>query len=178
MRGLTGLFLLTVAGLAGGAAPTTIVPADTVKCDVQLNVTDPDPKGLNVRASPKVAPGNILGVLKPDGEWTTVHVIGSQGGWFLIDSAEMIDDSPTGGRTDFKGRGWVHASKVGGIELEPRDVLASPAEAARPLMRGTDTSRTAKLRVMACQGKFIQLEGEGIKGWATRFCTNQRTTCV
>jgi hypothetical protein len=178
-RTLAALLLSAYTGWTGAAPPATSVPADTVKCDVQLNVTDPDPKGLNVRAAPGVAPDNIIGVLKPDGEWTTVHVVGNQGDWFLIDGAEMVDDNaPKGMRTSFKGRGWVHKSKVGGIEIEPRDVLESPAAGARPVMRGTDTTRTASMRVTACQGKFIQLRDAKNKGWASRYCTNQRTTCA
>ena len=179
LKKIASAILLAATGLTDAAAPATTVPADTVKCDVSLNVTDPDPKGLNVRAAPKVAPDNIVGVLKPDGEWTTVHVIGSQGDWFLIDGAEMVDDNAAQGmRSAFKGQGWVHRSKVGGIEIEPRDVLEAPQAGAKSLMRGSDTARTAALKVMACQGKFIQLQGGNIKGWATRYCTNQRTTCV
>jgi hypothetical protein len=174
---LAAMLMLIAAIPADAAPPATSVPADTVKCDVELVVTDP--KGLNVRAAPKVAPGNVVGVLKPDGEWTTVHVIGNQGDWFLIDGAEMVDDdAPTGMRNAFKGKGWVHGSKVGGVEIEPRDVLSAPAQGAKPLMRGSDTSRTARLEVVACQGKFLQLQGRGIKGWASRYCTNQRTTCA
>lgn len=175
----TGVVLLMVATLASAAPPATVVPADTVNCDVRIVVTDPDPKGLNVRAEPKVAPGNIVGVLKPDGEWTTVHAAGFQGDWFLIDGAEMVDDNAPGGmRPAFKGRGWVHKSKVSGLEIEPRDVLEAPKDGAKSLMRGGDTTRTVNLKVIGCKDKFIQLQGPVIKGWASRYCTNQRTTCA
>ncbi len=174
-----GMALLMSATLASAAPPANLVPADTVKCDVRIVVTDPDPKGLNVRAEPKVAPGNIIGVLKPDGEWTTVHAAGFQGDWFLIDGAVMVDDNaPNGERPAFTGRGWVHKSKVGGLEIEPRDVLEAPKDGAKSLLRSTDTSRTNMLKVVGCQGKFIQLQGPSLKGWASRYCTNQRTTCA
>jgi len=174
-----GAVLWMWAGVACAAPPAIVVPADTVKCDVRIVVTDPDPKGLNIRAEPKVAPGNIVGVLKPDGEWTTVHAAGQQGDWFLIDGAEMVDDNAPGGmRPAFKGRGWVHKSKVGGLEIEPRDVLEAPRDGAKSLMKGGDTTRTVNLKVMGCQGKFVQLQGGNIKGWASRYCTNQRTTCA
>jgi SH3-like domain-containing protein len=176
---VAGAMLLMASTLAGAAPPATVVPAYTVKCDVRIVVTDPDPKGLNVRAEPKVAPGNIVGVLKPDGEWTTVHAAGLSGDWFLIDEAVMVDDNaPAGERPVFKGRGWVHKSKVGGLEIEPRDVLEAPKEGAKSLMKGGDTSRTVNLKVVGCQGKFIQLQGPTVKGWASRYCTNQRTTCA
>jgi hypothetical protein len=171
--------LLIAAGLAGAAPPATTVPADTVSCDVRINITDRDPKGLNVRAAPLVAPDNIVGVLKPDGEWTTVHVAGSQGEWFLIDGAETVDDNAPGGmRSSFKGRGWVHRSKVGDLQIEPRDVLEAPRAGARSLMSGTDTLLTAKFKAISCQGKFILFQGGNIKGWVSRYCTNERTTCV
>ena len=173
------LFLALSACQALAAPPATVVPDDAVKCDVRLNVTDPDPKGRNVRASPKVAPDNVIGVLKPIGEWTTVHIAANSGDWFLIDGAEMVDDNaPNGMRASFKGRGWVHRSKVGGIEIEPRDVLAAPEDGAQSLLRGSDTALTANLKVTACKGKFIQLKGGNTTGWSTRYCTNQRTTCV
>jgi hypothetical protein len=170
---------LTVAGGSLAAPPATSVPADTVTCDLRLNVSDRDPHGLNVRAAPVVAPDNVVGVLKPDGEWTTVHVIGNQGEWFLIDGAETVDDNRDGGmRAIFKGRGWVHRSKLGDIDIYPRDVLEAPRAGAKALMQGMDTQRTAALKVMSCKGEFIELQGGNIKGWASRFCTNERTTCV
>lgn len=178
MRKTLGFVLLCMAGLTD-AAPPVMVPAETVKCDVRLNVTDPDPKGLNVRAAPKVAPGNVLGVLKPDGEWTTVHVIGNAGEWFLIDAATMIDDNaPTGERSAFKGRGWVHRSKVGDIQIRPSDILAAPQEGAQSLFKGTDPDKTPAFKVLACKGPFLQVQGAKFSGWAKEYCTNQRTTCV
>jgi len=45
-------------------------------------------------------------------------------------------------------------------------------------MKGGDTTRTVNLKVVGCQGKFIQLQSPGLKGWASRYCTNQRTTCA
>ena len=54
------------ASEAAAAAPPV---ATAQACDVTLNVHDPDPKGLNVRATPS---GRVVTALKPDGEWTEV----------------------------------------------------------------------------------------------------------
>jgi len=180
LKKLAGAMLMGAAGLAGAAPPATVVPADMVKCDVRLNITDPDPKGLNVRASPEVKPDNVVGVLKPIGEWTTVHIAGNQGEWFLIDGATTVDDqAPGGDRASFKGRGWVHKSKLGDIQIRPRDILAAPQAGAKSMLGGgSDPDKTPAFKVMACQGPFIQVQGAKFSGWAREYCTNERTTCV
>ncbi|MDB5804446.1 MAG: hypothetical protein JWN73_1768 [Betaproteobacteria bacterium] len=179
LKKLASAMLMCATGLTSAAPPATVVPADMVKCDVRLNITDPDPKGLNVRAAPEVKPDNIVGVLKPDGEWTTVHIAGNQGEWFLIDGATTVDDkAPSGDRASFKGRGWVHRSKVGDIEIRPNDVLAAPQTGAKSLFSGTDPGKTPPFKVMACKGPFLQVQGPKISGWAREYCTNERTTCV
>jgi hypothetical protein len=179
LKKLAGAMLMSAAGLTGAAPPATVVPADMIKCDVRLNITDPDPKGLNVRAGPEVKPDNVVGVLNPGGEWTTVHIAGNQGEWFLIDGAKTIDDNAKDGeRQSFKGRGWVHRSKVGDIQIRPSDVLAAPQAGAKSLFSGTDPDKTPSFKVIACKGPFIQIQGAKFSGWAREYCTNERTTCV
>src|SRR5690348_8321746 len=58
-------------------------------CNVVIDVTDPDPKGTNVRATPG---GAIVATLKnsTDDGWIAVHVTGQLGDWYEIDRASLM----------------------------------------------------------------------------------------
>ena len=154
-------------------------PTATVACDVTLNVTDPDPKGLNVRATPTTR-GSIVAVLKPDGEWTSVHVTGQQGEWLSINRAETIDDNAkSGSRTVLDKPGWVHASKLGVSELFAGSgtvLRDKPANDGKVLLRIKDED-SLPTQLLACSGKYIKVRHGKLEGWTDSWCNNERTTC-
>jgi len=160
----------------------TPVPADTVACDVILNVDDPDPKGLNVRATPDAKNGKVIAVLKPVGEWTQVHVTGQSGNWSRIDHAEAVDDDAENGERDvFQGDGWVFTSKLGFSELYVGDgtiIRDQPAREGKVLLHIDNPDKEPKAtKVLGCEGKFIKISVDKQIGWTDSWCTNERTTC-
>jgi len=163
----------------GSPADKAPAPAAMITCDVTLNVTDPDPKGLNVRAAPSTR-GAIVALLKPDGEWTSVHVTGQQGEWLSIDRAETIDDNARdGSRTVLDKPGWVHVSRLGVSELFTGSgtvIRDKPAADGKALLRIKDED-SAPTRVLACSGRYIQVRHGKVQGWTNSWCNNERTTC-
>jgi hypothetical protein len=153
--------------------------AQTVTCDVKLNVTDRDPAGLNVRASPG---GAIVTALKAKGRWVQVHVTGQSGEWARIDDAKEIDDETGGGeKTRFSATGWVAFSKLGIEELNDTAYIRdAPAEAARTLLKiqQPDESKLPRATVLGCAGEFLKVRVGAVIGWTREFCSNQLTTCV
>jgi hypothetical protein len=183
---LIGMIMLAAAGMANAKSPATAPAAapaaTTVACDVVLNVDDPDPKGLNVRAAPNAKTGKVIAVLKPIGEWTQVHVIGQSGAWMRIDHAEAVDDSAENGeRQVFQGDGWVYTSKLGFSELYVGDgtvIRDRPAREGAELLRVSDEAKEPKTtKVLGCDGKFIKVQADKQIGWTDSWCTNERTTC-
>jgi hypothetical protein len=173
---------VVVSALAGTPSQkATVRVAGEVACDVTLNVHDPDPKGMNVRAAPGNPPGKVVAVLKPDGEWTEVHATGQSGDWLRIDLASTVDDdAPEGMREVFKGNGWVHVSGLGISELmtgEGTVLRAEPSDASMPLKKIGPDDEPKHTRVLGCSGNFIKVDADGLVAWTARYCTNERTTC-
>ena len=173
-----------VAGLsfAGGtlaASPPLLVPPVVTPCDLRLDVVDPDPKGMNVRAKPA---GPVVARIPLAAEWTEVHVTGQSGDWFRIDLAETVDDDAPGGmRTVYRRRhGWVHGRGLGVSELNTGEgtvLRASPREDAKPLLRIGVQNEPRLVRVLGCQGTWLRVDADGLTGWTRSWCNNQRTTC-
>jgi hypothetical protein len=191
-KAILGLILLAAGVTAESRAaeqPTppaestaTATPVADVTCDVMLNVDDPDPKGLNVRAEPNAKTGKIVAVLKPIGDWTQVHVVGQRGNWVHIDHAEAIDDSAENGmREVFKGDGWVYTNKLGLSELYVGDgtiIRDKPARDGAELLRiDTPDAEPKSTKVLGCEASFLKIEFDGKVGWTDAWCTNERTTC-
>jgi hypothetical protein len=157
---------------AGGAH------AQTAVCAVNLNVTDQDPAGLNVRAAPA---GAIIGALKAKGEWVRVRVTGQSGAWARIDAALLITEDHAEGRSILHRAGYVAFSKLGIEYLIPHGaLLASPAEGAQTLLKfaGDDEATTPRAEVLGCDGLFLKVRVGAVVGWTRDYCTNQFTTCA
>ena len=172
---------VAISALAGPPAKAPPRLAGEQACDLRLNVHDPDPKGLNVRATPGKPPGKVIGKLVPDGEWTEVHAIGQSGDWLRIDSAATVDDeAPEGMREVFRGNGWVHVSGLGISELftgDGTELRAAPDDGAKLLRKITPEREPKRTRVLGCSGQFLKVDADGLVGWTRRYCTNERTTC-
>jgi hypothetical protein len=176
--------LLALAALALPEKPALarvpiLVPPAVVACDLRLDVVDSDPKGMNVRARPA---GAVLARIPLAAEWTEVHATGFADGWFRIDLAETVDDDAPGGmRTVYRRRhGWVHASGLGVSELDTGAgtiLRASPSDDSKSLLRVTSGNEPKQVRVLACQGRWLQVEADGLRAWTRSWCNNQRTTC-
>jgi len=175
------------AARSAAAKPATAKAASTARlagetaCDVTLDVDDPDPKGMNVRAAPGKPPGAVIAVLKPDGDWTEVHATGQSGDWLRIDLASTVDDdAPEGMRDVFKGNGWVHVSGLGVSELmtgEGTVLRAGPSDSAKALRKISYDNEPKHTRILGCSGKFLKIDADGLVAWTRLYCTNQRTTC-
>jgi hypothetical protein len=163
---------VAAAMLAGSAV------AQTVACDAQLNITDQDPAGLNVRASPG---GAVVTALKARNRWVQVHVTGQSGEWARIDRATFISEDDAGGTDIFRSVGWVAFSKLGIEELNQQaSILAEPKDGARTLLQISeeDESKVPKAEVLACAGLYLKVRVKGLVGWTLNYCSNQFTTCV
>jgi hypothetical protein len=159
--------------------PGAVCSAQTVACDVKLNVTDQDPAGLNVRADPG---GAVVKALKAKARWVQVHVTGQSGAWARIDDATEIDDETGGGEKPlFEATGWVAFSKLGIEELNAIAVIrAAPSEHARTLLQiqQGDESKLPHATVLGCSGEFLEVRVGAVVGWTREYCSNQLTTCV
>jgi hypothetical protein len=186
MRAAALACLLAALPAAAGsaAAPVAAPPSrlgEVLQCDLALNVADPDPKGLNVRASPGKPAGRVIARLAPVGEWIELHVSGQSGDWLRIDHAAAIDDDAENGmREVFRGQGWVHLSGVGISELSTGEgtvLRAAPSDSAAVVRKVTPDSEPKRTRVLGCHGKWLRVEADGVPAWTRSFCTNERTTC-
>lgn len=154
----------------------------THSCDVTVNIIDPDPHGLNVRAAPGKPPGEVIAVIPKADEWTEVHVVGQAGEWLLIDRAETVDDdAPEGMREVFRGGGWVHARGLGFSELatgEGTVLRAAPSDDAAEVKRIVDyDDEPLRKQVLGCRGEWLEVDADGKRGFTRTWCNNERTTC-
>jgi hypothetical protein len=165
-----------IAALAFAAVTASAAAqAQIIACDVKLNVTDQDPAGLNVRASPG---GAVVAALKAKDRWVQVHVTGQSGAWARIDRATFISEDNPGGAQIFRGVGWVAFSKLGIEALnEQASIYAAPAADAEVLLTMPHTDGPAvPSETLGCDGTFLKLKVSGVTGWTRSFCSNQFTT--
>lgn len=190
--------VVAVAGLlliAGSAPPpATAAAAEIATCNLSAWSTDSDPAGLAVRSGPGTN-NAVIGRLPPPGgvegydEAAEVTITGSHNGWFRISAAVMIDyagDKPD--KVLFKGEGWVSGRYLGLLlndaNLHREPALESPVVAHLAFadpdgnMMGPDSWA---VRLHACKDDWAEVdasfEDRRFRGWATRTCSNQVTTC-
>jgi hypothetical protein len=167
-----------ITALALAVAVGSNLWAATVRCDIRLNITDQDPAGLNVRASPA---GPILAAIEARHHWVQVHVTAVSGDWVQIDKATLITEQDPGGTVIFTRPGWVALSKLGIEELNPNTrIHAAPSDDAPPVLSFDegDEARIPHADVLGCQDDWLKVRVNGLVGWTRTFCANQFTTCV
>jgi len=174
MRQLVFTTTLAAALLATAAG------ANTVACNVAVNITDQDPAGLNVRASPG---GPIVTAVKAKGRWVRVEVTGQDGAWARIKTArlEADENDNTSDKLLWKGEGWVAFSKLGVEEFDSRArFFAAPNEKAKLVLslEGYGDKTAPAEAILGCDGDWLQVRIKGVVGWTNAWCTNQLTTCV
>jgi SH3-like domain-containing protein len=159
---------------------STAAGAQTVACNVAVNITDQDPAGLNVRASPG---GAVVTALKAKGRWVRVEVTGQDGVWARIKTARLEadeNDNPSDQRL-WQGIGWVAFSKLGVEEFDSRArFFAAPNERAKLVLslEGYGDKTAPAEAILGCDGNWLQVRVKGLVGWTNVWCTNQLTTCV
>lgn len=148
----------------------------TVPCNLSAYVTDPDPKGTNIRSAPnKGAP--VVRTVQAGGG-AVVKITGYSGGWFQISRAETVGDEE---KTVFQGRGWVHSSllglDVGNNGYGPPGLYAAPSKQSRVLKRLKPDEDAIKL--LACKDTWAKVQSGSQTGWLAREgqCSNPLTTC-
>ncbi len=163
-----------MAALVAGSAAAAATP-----CDVKLNVTDQDPAGLNVRASPA---GPVIAHLKARNRWVQVHVIAQAdaGGWAEIDDAGVFLNDEGAPTPLFHGDGYVAFSMLGVVYLTPgAEIFAEPSTKARLVGRlpRLDEGKMPKGKVLGCRGTFLTVLVNDLVGFTQNYCSNQYTTC-
>jgi hypothetical protein len=156
-------------------APTTACLAQSAgrqACNVEVSVTDTDPKGTNVRATPA---GAVIAALKnPDGDdWIIVHVTAQSGDWYEIDRASLSD----GSKILFQGHGYLHKSVVGVSGMENGGAIYSDHDdKSRPV--DAHAAGDQQVDVLGCWGDFLKVHVKKGTGWTRQACTNMNTTCA
>ncbi len=161
--------VLFVLGLAVPAR------AAETQCSVKVDVTDTDPKGLNVRAAPG---GKVIAALVDKADWIELHVVGQDGDWYAIDRANQIDNNRMGEDiVMWRGRGYVHKSTIGLSGLQQGATIYADHDAkSRVVVR--NASGDQPTRLLACWQDFYKVQtGQGT-GWTKEVCTNENTTCA
>jgi len=149
--------------------------AHAASCEVSLNVTDKDPAGLNVRATPG---GAIIGTLK--GGEREVHVTGQSGAWASIDRAVLV----RGGEPDeanplFSSAGYVAFSLLGIGRLVPyQDVFAEPKPFARVVLKlSRIKGAMPKPEVIGCLDEYVEVRVNGMVAWAHNCNDHRAASC-
>jgi len=191
MPRLDRILLLAAVSLLGlAAAPAWAESVDTAgvtACKISGWSADPDPAGLNVRAAAR-KDAAVIGVLPHQPDYgVEFEIIGSLNGWLLIRNAQSVSYSDAPDKKVFAGPGWIFADKVQ-FEINALALRARPQADAPVVLElhnadhseGPDSA--AIDHVYGCQGAFADVEvhmpeGPHKRGWATRICSNQVTTC-
>jgi hypothetical protein len=163
--------------MLGSASACWAQSAAKQACDVQVDVTDTDPKGTNVRATPG---GAIIATLKDSGDddWILVHVTAQFGDWFEIDRASLIGaDQPTDGKLLFKGMGYLHKSVVGVSGMQNGGVIYLEHNLKSGLLDG-HAAGDQQVDLLGCWGDFLKVHVKKGVGWTQQACTNMNTTCA
>jgi hypothetical protein len=165
--------LLGVSPLAN-AAPPVPTPAPATACSITVDVTDEDPKGVNVRTTPG---GKIIATLVDSADWIELHVTAQTGDWYEIDRANQIDNENMGNDIVlWHGKGYVHKSVVGLSGLQQGTTIYTDHDLkSRALVTNADGDQ--KTDLLGCWKDFYKIHIKQGTGWTKEVCTNQNTTC-
>ena len=179
---------------AAAVASTPVITASDAVCSINGYNADKDMTGTNIRSAPD-AKAPVLFRLMPEKEPEDTYgaefeVIGSKKGWLLIRNAELGAYGDIGPKIVFKGPGWIAGALVGFTINDP-NMRAAPSPNAKVIAKlqgdngeggvwGPDSFGVT--RVYGCSGDFADVSGvtptkKIYRGWVTKLCSNQRTTC-
>jgi hypothetical protein len=145
-------------------------------CNVEVDVTDTDPKGTNVRAAPSGAVVSALKNPSSDG-YIVVHLTGQLGDWYEIDRAKLIDSSlPSGEKTLFEGTGYLHKSVVGVSGMQNGGIIYRNHDIRTDLV-DAHAAGDQQVELLGCFGESLKVHVKKGIGWTREACTNMNTTC-
>jgi len=180
--------------LAAAVASSPVAAASDAVCSIRGYNADKDMTGTNIRSAPD-AKAPVIFRLRPeieteDNYGSEFEVIGSKNGWLLIRNAELGAYGDGAGKIVFKGPGWISGSLVG-FTINDSNMRSAPSSNAKVIARlegdngeggvwGPDSFGVT--RVYGCSGNFADVSGvtptkKTYRGWVTKLCANQRTTC-
>jgi hypothetical protein len=207
----------TNAGIVGGIGETPltlVVPESAHSCRLSAWLWDEDINGVAVRTAPDANSALIAmlpsGYTAPGDDGLSfgaeVRIVGAMDGWFLIEEGEHpvelygTDQDPATAplglgsdelRTAYRGRGWVHGSRLS-TEIQSGTGLAATAAPGAAvvfdLQLSTEGNYAGVDGFLDCQGDMVKLavtRSDGVRGdgWMSRnaegqrLCSNQATTC-
>jgi len=141
-------------------------------CQISAYVTDPDPKGVNIRSAPN-SNSEIIGKL-PKVLSTIVDISAAQGDWVQITKADSA------GKIAFSGKGWVYASLLGtstrGYGSKGVEIYTSASDRSSVIGKIPHTTNTT---LLSCDGFWAKVSYQQTKGWLQRSsqCPSDLTTC-
>lgn len=177
-------------------APRGRAVAPVATCDVEGWSNESGEEGLPVRNAP-AGDGLAISRLPPpiarglDEFAVTVRIIGWRPGWFQIGEAAYPPNAYGPGtprRPVFMGTGWVPTAAIK-VQLAGDALRLTPEPGSRilaPLVgeRGSGDARfaygpadVAVSRVLACRGRWVEVETEFGRGWVARACGEQLAPC-
>jgi hypothetical protein len=143
-------------------------------CSVTVDVTDTDPKGLNVRATPG---GRVVATLVDKADWIELHVVGQSGDWFAVDRAVQIDNNRMGENiVMWHGHGYVHKSTIGLSGMQQGGTIFADHDLrSRIVVKNAHGDQPTQL--LGCWNDFYRVRARDGTGWTKEVCTNENTTC-
>lgn len=179
---------------AAAVATAPVNTASDAVCSIEGYNADKDMTGTNLRSAPDAkAPVvyRLMPEIEPEDNYgAQFEVIGSKNGWLLIRNAKSGQYGNGNGKIVFKGPGWISGSLVG-FTINDINMRAAPSANAKVIARlegdngeggvwGPDSFGVT--RVYGCSGNFADVGGvtpakKTYRGWVTKLCANQRTTC-
>lgn len=186
--------LAAIVFAAAAAASAPVVTTSDAVCHINGYNADKDMTGTNIRSAPD-AKAPVIFRLMPENEPDDTYgaefeVIGSKNGWLLIRNAEEGQYGDGDGKIVFKGPGWISGALVG-FTINDSALRSAPSANAKVVANlegdngaggvwGPDSFGVT--RVYGCSGDFADVSGvtptkKTYRGWVTKLCGNQRTTC-
>ncbi len=172
------------------AQPAAAASAQAGVCTFSGWSSDPDPRGLNVRAGP-AATARIVGVLPPPEDHddievdfgATFDVVESRDGWFRIANARRWSDDARAPAT--LPSGWISGRDLH-VQLQTDKAFAAP-DPSSPLVLSSwlDEGTLTQFRYRnptECRGEWVRLtvigpDNRERQGWVRGVCGLQETTC-
>lgn len=180
--------------LAAAISSAPVVTTSDAVCSVEGYNADKDMTGTNIRSAPDANAPVIFRLMpekEPDDTYgSEFEVIGSKNGWLLIHNAELGKYGDGDGKIVFKGPGWIAGALVGFTINDP-NMRSGPSSNAKVIARLEGSNGAGGVwgpdsfgvnRVYGCSGNFADVSGvtplkKSYRGWVTKLCGNQRTTC-
>ena len=168
--------------------------ASDAVCSINGYNADKDMTGTNIRSAPDANAPVIFRLMpekEPDDTYgSEFEVIGAKNGWLRIRDAELGAYGDGNPKIVFKGPGWISGALVGFTINDP-NMRSGPSPNAKVIARLEGDNGAGSVwgpdsfgitRVYGCSGAFAEVSGvtplkKPYRGWVTKLCANQRTTC-